>query len=187
MDLRKVLYEGVDWNRLAPNWFSLQAFVKKKMAPRVLQNGRISWKEYAHKITFYNYHYYRYYLFQEWEREREKRKWGEVVRGTTFNGGKGRSISYSPALKLPRPCSLILLVNVSLREGKAVGSEKGKVLWCELCYEQRRSIEPRLRLPYISEFKNESKSKSELCHYRRSVGQSVLVSSPIWGPRPDFC
>jgi hypothetical protein len=29
------------------------------------------------------------------------------------------------------------------------------------------------------------KSKS---HYdRRSVGQSVLVSSPIWGPTPDFC
>jgi hypothetical protein len=29
------------------------------------------------------------------------------------------------------------------------------------------------------------KSKS---HYdRQSVGQSVLVSSPIWGPRPDFC
>jgi hypothetical protein len=30
-------------------------------------------------------------------------------------------------------------------------------------------------------------SKSKLCYDRRSVGQSVLVSSPIWGPRPDFC
>jgi hypothetical protein len=27
----------------------------------------------------------------------------------------------------------------------------------------------------------------ELCYERRSVGQSILVSSAIWGPRPDFC
>jgi hypothetical protein len=32
-------------------------------------------------------------------------------------------------------------------------------------------------------FNSESKS-----HYdRRSAGQTVLVSSQIWGPRPDFC
>jgi hypothetical protein len=30
-----------------------------------------------------------------------------------------------------------------------------------------------------------SKSKSR-CD-RRAVGQSVLATSPIWGPRPDFC
>jgi hypothetical protein len=30
------------------------------------------------------------------------------------------------------------------------------------------------------------KSKSKSCYDRRSVGQLVLVSSPIWGPRPDF-
>jgi hypothetical protein len=31
------------------------------------------------------------------------------------------------------------------------------------------------------------KSKSESHYDRRPVGQSVLVSSPIRGPRPDFC
>jgi hypothetical protein len=30
------------------------------------------------------------------------------------------------------------------------------------------------------------KSKSKLCYYRRSVGQSILVSSLIWGSKPDF-
>jgi hypothetical protein len=30
------------------------------------------------------------------------------------------------------------------------------------------------------------KSKSKLCYNRRSVSQSVLVSSPIWSQRPDF-
>jgi hypothetical protein len=31
------------------------------------------------------------------------------------------------------------------------------------------------------------KLKSKLRYDRRSVGQSVSVSSRIWGPRPDFC
>jgi hypothetical protein len=30
------------------------------------------------------------------------------------------------------------------------------------------------------------KSKSKLCYDRRSVGQSVFVSTPIWGARLDF-
>jgi hypothetical protein len=30
-------------------------------------------------------------------------------------------------------------------------------------------------------------SQSQSHYGRRSVGQLVLVSSPIWGPRPDFC
>jgi hypothetical protein len=30
-------------------------------------------------------------------------------------------------------------------------------------------------------------SKSKLYYDRRSAGRSVLVSSRIWGPRPDFC
>jgi hypothetical protein len=29
--------------------------------------------------------------------------------------------------------------------------------------------------------------KSKSRYHRRSVGQSVLISSPIWAPRPDFC
>jgi hypothetical protein len=37
---------------------------------------------------------------------------------------------------VPRQCLLILLV-----EGKALGSEKSKVLRCGLCYEQRRQVE----------------------------------------------
>jgi hypothetical protein len=33
---------------------------------------------------------------------------------------------------------------------------------------------------------NRPKSKSKWCYDRRSVGQSVLISTPIWGPRPDI-
>jgi hypothetical protein len=33
----------------------------------------------------------------------------------------------------------------------------------------------------------ESTNNSSPCYDRRSAGQSLLVSSPIWGPRPDFC
>jgi hypothetical protein len=32
----------------------------------------------------------------------------------------------------------------------------------------------------------EKDKKPKLCYDRRSVGQSLLLSSPIWGPRPDF-
>jgi hypothetical protein len=32
-----------------------------------------------------------------------------------------------------------------------------------------------------------SKSKSKLCYDQLLVGQSLLVSSPIWGQRADFC
>jgi hypothetical protein len=35
-----------------------------------------------------------------------------------------------PALKVPRQCPLFLLVEVHLREGKALGSEKVKGLGC---------------------------------------------------------
>jgi hypothetical protein len=31
------------------------------------------------------------------------------------------------------------------------------------------------------------RSQRHLCYDRRSVGQPILVSSPIWGPRPEFC
>jgi hypothetical protein len=31
------------------------------------------------------------------------------------------------------------------------------------------------------------KWKSKSCYNWRTVAQRVLVSSPIWGPRPDFC
>jgi hypothetical protein len=38
----------------------------------------------------------------------------------------------------------VFLVEISLREGEALGSEKGKWLGCWLCYEHRREVEPEL-------------------------------------------
>jgi hypothetical protein len=44
------------------------------------------------------------------EREREKTKLGrEVLRETTFKTG-GKAITFSPVLKVPRQCTLALLV-----------------------------------------------------------------------------
>jgi hypothetical protein len=39
------------------------------------------------------------------------------------------------ALKVPRQCPFVLLVEVCLREDKALGSEKGRDLGFGLCYE----------------------------------------------------
>jgi hypothetical protein len=46
------------------------------------------------------------------------------VNDTTFKGGQ----KHFPALKVPRQCPLALLVEVCLRESKALGSEKVKLL-----------------------------------------------------------
>jgi hypothetical protein len=43
-------------------------------------------------------------------------------------GDRGRKIL---ALKVPRQCPLVLLVEVRLREGKALGSQEGKELGSE--------------------------------------------------------
>jgi hypothetical protein len=51
--------------------------------------------------------------------------------------GGGKHFS---ALKVPRRCRLVLL-EVPLREGKALGSEKDNGFGSGLCYEQRRDIE----------------------------------------------
>jgi hypothetical protein len=40
---------------------------------------------------------------------------------------------------------------------------------------------------WTSEVQASQKSKSKSRYDRQSVCQSVLVSSPIWGPTPDFC
>jgi hypothetical protein len=56
----------------------------------------------------------------------------------------GRGKKFSPVLKVPRQCPLVFLVDVSLREGKIVGSEKSKVSGSGLCYEQGREVEPGL-------------------------------------------
>jgi hypothetical protein len=44
-------------------------------------------------------------------------------------------------LKVPRQCPLVLLIEVSLREAKTLGSEKGNELEYGFCYEQRREGE----------------------------------------------
>jgi hypothetical protein len=49
-----------------------------------------------------------------------------------------------PALKVPRQCPFALLVEERLREGNALGSEKGKGLEYGHFYEQRRGIKPGL-------------------------------------------
>jgi hypothetical protein len=53
----------------------------------------------------------------------------------------GRKTFSSAGMKVPRQCPLFLLVKVILREGKGLGSEKGKVLGCGVCHEQRREVE----------------------------------------------
>jgi hypothetical protein len=42
-------------------------------------------------------------------------------------------------------------------------------------------------LTLLNQIDHNSKSKSKLCWDQRSVGQSVLLSSPIWSARPDSC
>jgi hypothetical protein len=64
-----------------------------------------------------------------------------TYRETEGRGNKRRYIyggrKICPALKVPTLCPIFLLVEVSLREGKALGSEKCKVLGLGL-YEQRK-------------------------------------------------
>jgi hypothetical protein len=72
---------------------------------------------------------------REREREREKTKSGGVVRDSTFKGGQ-ENVS-SLGLKVPRQYSLFLLLDVRLREGKAL--ESNKVI---LRYEQSKQVEP---------------------------------------------
>lgn len=53
-----------------------------------------------------------------------------------------RERKFSPVVKIPRQWPLILLVEVLLRVGKVVGSEKGKVLGNYLRFEHRRFVDP---------------------------------------------
>jgi hypothetical protein len=59
--------------------------------------------------------------------------------------------------------------------------------WSDYCWSLHSSEEWLLALTLIHSLKSKLKSKSKLCCDRQSVGQSVLVSSPIWAPRPHFC
>jgi hypothetical protein len=47
------------------------------------------------------------------------RKWWEAVRDTTSKGWGGKKY-FSPVLKVPRQCPLVLLVKARLREGEAL-------------------------------------------------------------------
>jgi hypothetical protein len=49
-----------------------------------------------------------------------------------------------PTLKVPSQCPFVLLVEVSLRDGKSLGSEGRKELGSGLCYEQRKEVEQGL-------------------------------------------
>jgi hypothetical protein len=45
---------------------------------------------------------------------------------------------------------------------------------------------PRLRFSLACAYLTINYSESKLCYNQRSVGQSVFVSSPMWGPKSDF-
>jgi hypothetical protein len=60
--------------------------------------------------------------FQARINETEKRKWASVI-DTTFNGGNKDQFT---TMKVPRQCSLVLLVKVNWREGEAFGSGEGR-------------------------------------------------------------
>jgi hypothetical protein len=51
---------------------------------------------------------------------------------------------FSPVFNVPRHCALVRLVEVRLREGKALGSEKGKGLESGLCCYYGREVEAGL-------------------------------------------
>jgi hypothetical protein len=55
-----------------------------------------------------------------------------------------RNNNNCPALKVPRQCPLVLLVEIHLREGNSLGSEKGKVLGSGFCCEEGREYDQGL-------------------------------------------
>jgi hypothetical protein len=61
----------------------------------------------------------------EEEREREKRKWGGVAIGTTFNGRGEHKFRFA-ATKVPRHCPLVLLVKVGLVKVRRLEVGKGR-------------------------------------------------------------
>jgi hypothetical protein len=73
-----------------------------------------------------------------------------------------------PLLPGSRPCRLMIISRQP--HTLTVGFS-----WCFL-----QLLVPGLNL------QNTLQSRSKSHYGRRSVGQSVLVSSPFWGPRPDF-
>jgi hypothetical protein len=65
------------------------------------------------------------------ERRRENGKCEGIVTDMTIGGGGGGDRKIYPALKDPRLCLPILLVEICLGEGKTLESEKGKRLACD--------------------------------------------------------
>jgi hypothetical protein len=66
-------------------------------------------------------------------------------------------------------------VYVYLREGKALGSEKGKVLGYRLCYEQRREVEPEL---YCVLQDGQSVAKQRLDKQTSTIRKQCFVCGP---------
>jgi hypothetical protein len=69
------------------------------------------------------------------QRERERGESGEGVRDTAVVGAE------IFLQKVSRQWPLAVLLVVCLRKGKSLGSEAGKCLGSELCYEYRREVE----------------------------------------------
>jgi hypothetical protein len=70
-------------------------------------------------------------------------------------------------VKVPRQCLLVLVVEVRLREGKALGSEKGKGLGCGVCFEQGLKMQFRETVAVYCEDHTE--------HMNALCGRSVLI------------
>jgi hypothetical protein len=60
----------------------------------------------------------------------EKVRGEGIQRDITFKGREHKN--FFPASKVPRQCPFVLLVELRLREGKALDSDEGKVLESEL-------------------------------------------------------
>jgi hypothetical protein len=73
------------------------------------------------------------YTLEARSEKRQKKKWGGGGASERHYILKGEEIF--PALKVPRQCPLVL-VEVRLGEGKALGSGRNNGLGCGLCYEQ---------------------------------------------------
>jgi hypothetical protein len=77
-------------------------------------------------------------------------------------------------LKVPRQCPLILLVEVHLSEGKALGKEKG--LGSGLFYEERKEVERGLTLRMVgSKLEVHSVPTSQKTHYVSATKPNRLM------------
>jgi hypothetical protein len=70
------------------------------------------------------------------EKKRKKKVCGGSARHHDLMGDRNISLD----LKVRRPCSLVLLVNICLRSGKEVRSEESEGLGSASCHEQWKEV-----------------------------------------------